>query len=300
MNKNAEYVILKNGVTQDEYISLLALVFDDEVELDVLIHAGESDVEKATRMKAMGERYKNHPSEQKYLGIVNLHRRGQARPQLENCVSSEYRPRGQKLALKAAENIYDEVWPEVGERYRQYVRGMVKEIRSAERSIQRVRTVEATGRIAIDVESQSATFGDMLRKALYREEKELLANGRIKQKIGFLTKGSAPMIEVIAPHEHHRWARALAEIAQKVNATKIIHITHGVTLDPQTGEDNGSEVLLGFVIKPDGTSEAAAFGLYEKLDGCLRIKKQIKILDNSSEEHEAFQPIIPAWAADKS
>ena len=115
MNKNTQFLVVLEQDGEEEHTSILALVIDDRVELDALIHSGESDTAQTHRMEALRDRFESHPSGQKYFGVVTLYRTGQARPNFDSCDSSDYWPRGQEVALKAVEELYDEVWPEVAE-----------------------------------------------------------------------------------------------------------------------------------------------------------------------------------------
>ena len=93
-----------------------------------------------------------------------------------------------------------------------------------DRLIHRSGVLEAPDSDAIEAVLQSATTGGMLRKVLFEEEEELLAKGEITHKIGFVAGNGAAMIPVVVPYEKYRWGRAVAEIACKLNASKIIQI----------------------------------------------------------------------------
>jgi hypothetical protein len=204
-----------------------------------------------------------------------------------------YEQRGKELARRAAENLYDKVWPFVGQVSQKFVDDMVAHINSIDSLVGGPRMQQAIAAGAIDPILQAASMGDLLRKALFEEEKEFLAKGAITQKIGFVTaRGGAAMIPAKVPYEKYRWGRAVAEIARKVNARQIIQITDAFGRDPETGKRTEEELLLGFLISPDGSIEASAAGVYEKGGGRVRVKQGIHVIDK---EGVAIQEVIPAW-----
>lgn len=290
MNKVTEFAILTDE-QGDEYTSLIALVIGDKVEICPLVRIAETGASVDDRMEALGARFGTYPSDQKYFGIVYLYRTGQARPSLDGSTSSVFEPQGRKLALQAAQDLYDQVWPAVGEMSQQFVQGMVRDIKSRERVYRNSHVREAIASGVIEPFIQSTSMGDMLRKLLLEEEKEFLAKGAITPKIGFLTEHGAAMMAAALPYEKYRWGRAVAEIARTVNAYKLIRITVGFLGGPETAETNGQECLWGLVIRPDGSIEVSARGVYARENGRLRVTQGITIADPCLDK----QYLIPGW-----
>jgi hypothetical protein len=290
MDKTTDLTI---GVDEDgeEYTSLIALVIENKVELAPLVRAGDTATSVENRVDALGGRFGSHPSDQKYLGIVNLYRTGKARPSEDGSTSSAFEPQGRKLALQAVEDIYDQVWPAVGELSQQFVHGAVLDINSSDSVYRSSRVQEAVASRAIEPWIQSTSMGDLLRKLLFEEEKEFLAKGAMTQKIGFVTRYGAAMMALAVPYEKYRWGRAVAEIARKVDARKIIQITGGFLRDPETGEKDGHECLWGLVINPDGTIEVSAHGVYARDNGHLRVSRGITAAGPTLDK----QYLIPGW-----
>jgi hypothetical protein len=290
MNEDTVFTIMKDEAG-DDYTGLIALVLDNNVEISQFVREGDTEISMENRLDALGVRFGSHPSDQKYLGIVNLYRTGDARLSLDGSTSSSFWPRGQKLARQAAEDLYDRVWPDVAELSRQFVHDAVVTINSRDRVYRSSRVQEAVASGAIDPWIQSSSMGDLLRKLLFEEEKEFLATGELTQKIGFVTKYGAAMLAVGAPYEKYRWGRAVSEVARKVNALQIIQITGGFLRDSETRERNGLEFLWGLAINPDASIEASARGVYEKKNGRYRVTQEIKVIDANRDE----QYLIPAW-----
>jgi hypothetical protein len=288
MNTTTEFLITTED-DGEEYISLIALVIEDHVELCPLVREEDTGKSVEERVEALGARFRKHPSDRKYLGIVHLYRTGEARAYLDGSASSVFEPQGRKLALQAGEDLYDQVWPAVGELSQQFVQGAVLVINSSESVYRSARVEEAVASGAIEPLIRSTSMGDLLRKLLSEEEREFPAKGAITQKIGFVTECGAAMIPATVPYEKYRWGRAVAEIARKVNAHKLIRITQGFLSDRETGGRNGC--LWGFVISPDGSIDVSASGVYTRDNGRLRVKKLITVVDPSLDE----QYLIPGW-----
>jgi hypothetical protein len=295
MNEVAKFMIATDD-DGEEYTSLIALVIERNVELTPFFCDGDTPTSITNRAEAFLGRFESHPSDRKYLGIVRLYRTGEAKADstLEAITSSVFGPRCQKLALQTAEALYDQIWPVVGEFSEQFVRDTVLAIRSRDSVNRNSRVQEAVERGAIGPWIQSTSMGELLRKLLFEEEKQLLANRAMTQKIGFLTNYGAAMMVAYVPYEKYRWGRAVAEIARKVNALEIVQITGGFLRDAESGERNGQECLWGLVIKPDGSIKASAQGVYARENGELRVSQEITVAETSVEK----QFLIPAWGAD--
>jgi hypothetical protein len=294
MNKVAEISEFMIASDEDgEHTSFVAFVFDDQVELSSFVHKGDTETAIKKRVAKSADRFERDASQQKFFAVVELHQRGKARPLLGGSTPPTYEQRGKELALQAAEDLYDKVWPIVGQLSQKFVDDMVAHVNLIDRLIGAPGVQQAIATGAIDPIIQAASVGDLLRKALFAEENEFLAKGAITQKIGFVTeRGGAAMIPATVPYEKYRWGRSVAEIARQLNARKIIQITDAFGRDSQTGERNGEELLLGFLINPDGSVEASAAGTYEKRGGRVRVKEGIHVIDK---EGVAIQEVIPAW-----
>jgi hypothetical protein len=288
MNSTKYLLTVEDG---EEYTSLFALVMGDQVELCPLVCEEDTDTSIQDRLEAVDRRFGSHPSDQKYGGVVRLYRTGEARPHLDGGTSSAFKAQGRKLALQAAEDLYDQVWPAVGELSEQFVRGAVQDIKSTKRDYDNSHGREAIPSGVIESWFQSTPTGDLLRKLLLEEEKEFLATGTMTQKIGFVTSSGAAMMAVAVPYENYRWGRAVAEIARKVNAHKLIRITCGFLADPESGEKNGQRCLLGLSINPDGSIAASAHGVYAIDQGHLRVSHGITVTEPTLEK----QSLIPGW-----
>lgn len=293
LDEISEFVIVPDE--DGEHTSFIAFVFDDQVELSPFVHEEDTETTMGNRVDKSYDRFESDASHQKLFAVVELHRRGKARPVLGASTPSAYEQRGKELARRAAENLYDKVWPIVGQVSQKFVDNMVAHIKSIDSPAGGPRMQQAIATGAVDPILQAASVGDLLRKALFEEEKEFLANGTITQKIGFVTeRGGAAIIPATVPYEKYRWGRAVVEIARKVKAHQIIQLTDAFGRDAKTGKRNGEELLLGFLINPDGSVEASAAGTYEKRGGRVRVKQRIQVVDPSKDE-KAMQEVIPAW-----
>jgi hypothetical protein len=292
MSKITKFMIATDEAG-DEYTSLIALVLEEDIELSQFICEGDAEESVINRIgDTLGARFKGCPSDQKYVGIINLYRTGEARVSLDGSASSTFEERGRKLALQAAEDLYDEVWPEIAKLSQQFVHGAVQLINSRNSVYSNLRVRQAVAIGAIESRMEPSTMSDLLRKLLVEEEKEFLSSGAITHKIAFLTKYGAPMMAVDAPYERYRFGRAMAEVARRVDAHKVIRISSGFLGDPRTGSRNGQEFLWGVVIAPDGSLEASAHGSYIRDNGRLRVVREIATTDDPTLEK---QYLIPGW-----
>lgn len=293
LNEISEFMIAPDD--DGEHTSLIAFVFDDNVELSPFVHEQDTDTTMEIRFNKFAHRLESDPFQHKCFAVVELHRRGKARPLVGASTPPAYEQRGKELARQAAEGLYDQVWPIVGQVSQKFVDDMVAHVKSIDSLVAGPRLQQAIATGAIDLILQAASVGDLLRKALFEEEREFLANGSISQKIGFVTKrGGAAMMPATVPYEKYRWGRAVAEVARKVNALQIIQITDAFGLDAKTGKRNGEELLLGFLINPDSSIEASAAGTYKKCGGRVCVTQAISVVDPSKQE-KTIQELIPAW-----
>jgi hypothetical protein len=78
LNEISEFMIAPDD--DGEHTSVIAFVFDDSVELSPFVREEDTDRTMGIRFTKFVDRLKSDPFQHKFFAVVELHRKGKARP----------------------------------------------------------------------------------------------------------------------------------------------------------------------------------------------------------------------------
>jgi hypothetical protein len=133
-------------------------------------------------------------------------------------------------------------------------------------------------------------YGHFLKQDLTGREKDFLA-GKFESMVGFgLQNGLTAMFPFSLGSYKYREARAISEIARRMNARFIFFTNEVWVRNPKTGQRTGQEGLNAMVVLPDGSVAAAAGAVYERKNDKLRVVHPIDLIGSAN------QHLFPAWS----
>jgi hypothetical protein len=189
-----------------------------------------------------------------------------------------------KVAKEAALQMYDDVFPDVAQHAQAFVEEMVDEVK-------RVAACDPM-QLARAGAGENVASDQYLTYLLNEFKTELGKTGAVSQRVGWLVAGGMALLPITPPPERHRYFKAIAEVAQKVNAEAVVLVTDAYQLSPD-GERTGDEILSVMWIHPDSTCMTTAVGYTRRKHPNLG--KDIIAFSPDIPTHASTQSLIPAW-----
>jgi hypothetical protein len=189
----------------------------------------------------------------------------------------------QQEAQALVEAAFDQEFPEIGTKAQKFISEIVNLILSS-----------FDGPADVPADFNDKTW---LLEILQQSERELLAKGSATPQMGWeMAPGKVFVISRALPDKEdgkYRYARAISEIAQMVNARAIIHVGETWRLDVKTGKRNGKEGLSIMRILPDASVASGASATFVRGDDGQPQITEPASLDNPLGLH--VQNLFPAW-----
>jgi hypothetical protein len=274
-----------------EALLLTAIVRDATVEMDWL-HDGDDAESYAQRFLARVKTIvdpdaSSYPPQTAFL-LMRLYRRGDVSVSGMSCADG-YREQAIRLAEEAALGIYDEVYPDVAQVARAFV----------EENVEMATSVAADSKLSVlAVEEGDQLSPDQFLPHLLDIAKAGLAEtGEVVQRIGWLVNNRMALFPFgMPPLEKYRYFAAVGEVARRVNADAVVHISDAYQLTAD-GERTGQEVLQVAWVNPDA-SAVAAFQVYmRKKDPVMPEEIIAFVPDEAPSISKMEQNLIPAWGS---
>jgi hypothetical protein len=274
----------------NEALLLMAIVRNNTVDLDWL--HDEDDAESyaqrcLTRFKAIGDPDASSQLPQTAFLMMRLYRRGDVLVSGSAC-ADDYRDEALRLAKEAALDLYDSVFPDVAEMAREFVEENV------ERAM-RIAADDKLSNLAVQ-EGEQVSPDQFLPHLLDLAKAGLAETGEAVQQIGWLVNNRIALFPFgMPPLEKYRYFRAVSEVARRINASAIVHISDAYQLTAD-GERTGTEMVMVTWVNPDGTCSSTAAGYTRRKHPQLRRDIITFSLDAVGTEGMT-QKLVPAWGS---
>jgi hypothetical protein len=273
----------------DETLYMNAIIHNNNVGLD-WVHE-EEDAESCAqrflvRVRTLVGASHSFPPKSAAL-TMRLYRRGDVLVSSMAC-ADEYQDEAIRLAQDAALALYDEVYPDVA----------LAAIRFVEESVENVKRFAAldTDPILRSKSGKTLAADQFLPQLLEQAKADLVKTGEVVQRIGWRVQNGLALFPIYVPHEKYRYFRAVATVAQKVNADAVVYVSDGYVLSPG-GERTGQEILQVMWVNPDASGVNAGLA-YTRRKHPLLSREIIDFLpDMFPPDSKLNQKIIPAWGS---
>lgn len=184
---------------------------------------------------------------------------------------------------KRIEAGFDQDFPEVAAYVQNFVDSAIKDIDEAKQA-------------APELKMGLDKIKELLSNFLKMQKDQLLKTGETNSLLGWglPDSGAFVALDFNLTAAKYRVARAVSEIAGKVNAPYIVYVGEGWWREPKDLERTGDEVVMAYVILPDGSVTTSGQFSFRRIDCPLAIKEDIEIHQSKGQRLE--QTLFPAWA----
>jgi hypothetical protein len=274
---------VKEKYSDSPYVHYGALVNDDGEELLMRLgRPGVGDEKYAEQFTIFNALCEQNP-QAKYFNMFRLYEHGKAIPEFGRENDAEYESKTVEL-LKRIESEYDKAFPEHAEFVQFFIENVSKNV------------AEGAVRVAEAVEHETLTKEDMtgvLRGYIEEQRTRIQTDGSSESLLAF-GFGKAFVTVPVPPgfpgFPKYRMARAVTEIATRVNAEFLVYGNEVWMRDVKTNERTGEEAVIAQIILPN--AKVAVSGGF----AFSRIKGPLTVNDVSVDgDHQQKQMLFGPW-----